>query len=231
MLCLRLFHQHVIPVLDNRGLLQRNAVLQKQAGIVKGDPEAPVALDQGGVNIAPVLLGKAPLLQGVPDREPGHLFRQQGFPAYFSGACAVGVGAQPPDLHQADAVRGGRPQLDKLAAYRLAERAVLVAFFRHDADNLPALFPQALGDALEHGGFARAAGAEGGEVAVGVLVVVKEVHKCRGAVVEIQPQEDAARIAQLVGRERKRPGNPLGQGVAAAFPLDVRVGHQQGQEG
>lgn len=82
-------------------------------------------------------------------------------------------------------------------------------FFRHDADNLPALFPQALGDALEHGGFARAAGAEGGEVAVGVLVVVKEVHKCRGAVVEIQPQEDAARVAQLVGREGKRPGNPL----------------------
>lgn len=98
-----------------------------------------------------------------------------------------------------------------------------MAFFRHDADNLPALFPQALGDALEHGGFARAAGAEGGEVAVGIFVVVKEVHKGRGPVVEIQAQEDAARVAQLVGRERKRPGNPLCQGVAAAFVIVTTV--------
>ena len=223
---LRALHQQVVPVLHHGHLFQRFAILLKQDCVVESDPKAAVALDEGGVDVASVLLGESPLLQGVPHRQPGHLLRQQGIPA---GLPTVGAGAEPADLHQPGAVRGGRSQLDELAAHGLAERAVLVALLRHDADDLPALFPQTLGDALEHGGLARAAGAEGGEVAVGVLVVVKEVHKCRGAVVEIQPQEDAARIAQLVGREGKRPGNPLG--VAAAFPLNIRVGHQQGQKG
>ncbi len=156
-------HQQVVPVLYHGHLLQRLAVRLKQTGVVKGDPEPSIALNQRGINVAPVLLGEAPLLQGVPHGQPGHFFRQQGVPPDLS---AVGIGAEPANLHQADAVRRGRAQLDELAAHGLTEGAVLVPLLRHDADDLPSLFPQALGDALEHGGLARAAGAEGGEIAV-----------------------------------------------------------------
>ena len=98
-----------------------------------------------------------------------------------------------------------------------------MALFRDDVDYLPLLLPKPLADALKQGGFARAAVAERGKVAIGVFVVIIQVDEYRGAVVEVQAKEDTLLIAQLKGGKRKRGSHTGGQGVPAAFSLNVRV--------
>ena len=183
---LRLLPQDVVPLLDNGHLLDGHAVLLKQAGIVKGDPPAAVALNQRGVDVVHVLLRQIALLERIPYGEPGDFLRQQGLPALGTAILScVGRGFQTANVHQADTIRGGRPQLDKLAAHRLAQGTVLMALFGDNVDHLPLLLPKPLADALKQGGLARSAVAERGKVAVGVFVVIVQVDEYRRAVVEV----------------------------------------------
>ena len=229
MLCLRIVHQNIVPVLYDRHLLQC-PVLVIECAVVKGDPLAAVALDQGCVNVGPILFAEVFLLQGIPHAQPGHLFRQKGFPPVTGGPRAVRVLPEAPDLHQPNAVRRCRAKLDKLAAKGFTQGAVLMSFFRDDADDLAPLFPHPFPDRLQDGRLSGAGRPEYGEIAVGVLIVIIKVDQHGGAVVEIQAQENAAGIAELIGGKRKRSGHTSGQSVSSAFPLNIRIKPQAGEE-
>ena len=83
------------------------------------------------------------------------LIRQQGILARLRTVqFCVSIQAGAPDLHEVDAVRGGRRQLDIQPADRLARGAVLVSLVWGDQENLLALLPVAHRDELQQVGLA-----------------------------------------------------------------------------
>ena len=95
--------------------------------------------------------------------------------------------------------------------------------FRRDDDNALALLPKPPAEALERDRLTRAGGAADPPISVGVLVVVVGVKEHRRAVIEIQSQEDAVVVAQLIGGKGKRRSHTGGQRIAPRFSLNIRV--------
>ena len=104
-----------------------------------------------------------------------------------------------------------------------------MALLGHNEDHPPPLLAQPPAQALEGERLAHAGGAADPTVAVGIFVVVVGVQKHRGAVVEVQPQEDAVAVAELVGGKGKGGSHAGGEGIAPGFALHVRVQGQQGE--
>ena len=101
--------------------------------------------------------------------------------------------------------------------------------FRRDDDNALALLPKPPAEALERDRLTRAGGAADPPISVGVLVVVVGVKEHRRAVIEIQSQEDAVVVAQLIGGKGKRRSHTGGQCVAACLSFNIRIKCQNGQ--
>ena len=66
-----------LPVRED-GHLREIAVFVGNGGVIESDPVPPVALHQGGIQVVLILIAEVPLLQRVPDNEPGNLVRQDG---------------------------------------------------------------------------------------------------------------------------------------------------------
>ena len=177
-----------------------------------------------------VLIGQIPLLQGVPDDEPGDLIGQHRVvPGGHVPQAGVAVQGPAPDGHDVGAVLGGGGQAQVQPAQQLAQGAELVALLGHDEDHPPPLLPQPPAQALQGERLAHAGGPADPAVAVGIFVVIVGVQKHRGAVVEVQPQEDAVAVAELVGGKGKSRRHAGGKGIAPGFALHVRVQGQQRQ--
>ena len=64
--------EHIILVRQN-GHLHESAVFIGDGAVIEGDPVSPVALHQGGIQVVFILIREVPLLEGVPDDQPGDL--------------------------------------------------------------------------------------------------------------------------------------------------------------
>ena len=106
-----------------------------------------------------------------------------------------------------------------------------MSLFRRDDDNALALLSEPTAEALERDRLARAGGAADPPIPVGVLVVVVGVKEHRRAVIEIQSQEDAVVVAQLIGGKGKRRSHTGGQRIAPRFSLNIRVKREDRERG
>ena len=101
------------------------------------------------------------------------------------------------DLHNIDAVRAGRGDLDELTAHIGAGPVELMPLQRSDDENGDVFAPHPECHQLHGKGFACTAGAQDRHVGVLIDRGIENIHDNQGAVIFVDSQKDAIVIAHL----------------------------------
>ena len=184
-----------------------------QTAVFMGDPFSGIGADQGIVQQLPLLMGHIRDQQRKKDVEPLDLGGQLGF--FDAGAVQKIVHRviHPADLHNIDAVAGGRRNADELPAHIGAGPVELMALERGDNKDLDAPAPHPGGHQLHGEALAGAAGTQDGNIRVFVNAGVENIDDDQRVVVLVHPQQDAVVIAHLIADARIATGRPQGQDV------------------
>ena len=137
------------------------------------------------------------------------------------------------DLHDVDAVRRTRRDLDELSADLFAGAAEFVSLDRGEDKALDAAHPHPQGQKLHGEGFAGAAGAQQVQIRVLVLFGVEEIHDAERIVVPVDAQQYARVVGHLKACEHVRGGSAGGEyipsGLALQPGVDLQEGHDRGK--
>ena len=134
------------------------------------------------------------------------------------------------DLHDVDAVRRARRDLDELSADPFAGTAEFMPLDRGEDKALNAAHPHPQGQKLHGEGFAGAAGAQQVQIRVLVLLGVEKIHDAERIVVPVDAQQYARVVRHLKACEHVRGGSAGGEHIPPRLALQPGIDLQEGHD-
>ena len=134
------------------------------------------------------------------------------------------------DLHNIDAVRAGRGDLDELTAHIGAGSVELMPLQRSDDENGDVFAPHPECHQLHGKGFACTAGAQDRHVGVLVNRRVENIYDNQRTVILVDPKQNTVVVAHLKGCEWIAAGGAAGQQIPFA-PLKKPFFHRNQRQG